>query len=102
MRPDVELVMQGINKLDEMRIHPDGRPVYLTHPRDLGRPALVTHPDGLAFRLLPARHAFTGRPWSEASLASFEAVREPGSLRYLDRSLVGNYYFAKALDLEQN
>ena len=100
LRPDVELVLQGINRLDAMRIRPDRRPIYLTHPRELGSPALATHPDGLAFRLLPAELAFEGRPWTQVALASFEAIREPGSLRYLDRSLVGNYYFAKALNLE--
>ena len=62
--------------LDEKRIQPDSRPIYLTHPRDLGRPALVTHPDGLAFRLLPAGVAFEGRPWDRVALTSFEAVRE--------------------------
>jgi hypothetical protein len=102
LRPDVELVMQGINRLDAMSIHPDRRPVYLTHPRDLGAPALTTHPDGLAFRLLPTGLPFEGRPWSHVELASFEPVREPGSRRYLDRSLVGNYYFAKALNLERS
>ena len=100
LRPDVELVMQGINRLDEMPIHPDRRPIYLTHPRDLGRPALATHPDGLAFRLLPTGVGFAGRPWTQVELDSFEAIREPGSLRYLDRCLAGNYYFAKALNLE--
>jgi tetratricopeptide (TPR) repeat protein len=100
LRPDVELVMQGINRLDAVRIRPEQRPVYLTHPRDLGRPALATHPDGLAFRLLPAGLAFEGRPWTQVALDSFEAIREPGSLRYLDRSLAGNYYFSKALNLE--
>ena len=100
LRPDVELVMQGINRLDEMGIQPDRRPTYFTHPRDLGNPALELVSDGLAFRLVRAGSSFAGRPWQEAALASFEAVIEPGQDRYLDRSLVGNYYFLKALNLE--
>ncbi len=100
LRPDVELVMQGINRLDEMGIQPDRRPTYFTHPRDLGNPALELAPDGLAFRLVRPGSSFAGRPWKEAALASFEAVTEPGRERYLDRSLVGNYYFLKALNLE--
>jgi hypothetical protein len=47
-----------------------------------------------------AGSGFAGRPWEEAALASFEAVTEPGKDRYLDRSLVGNYYFLKAISLE--
>jgi tetratricopeptide (TPR) repeat protein len=100
LRPDVELVMQGINRLDEMGIQPDRRPTYFTHPRDLGNPALELVSDGLAFRLVRAGSSFSGRPWQEAALASFEAVTEPGKDRYLDRSLVGNYYFLKAISLE--
>jgi hypothetical protein len=100
LRPDVELVMQGINRLDEMGIQPDRRPTYFTHPRDLGNPALELVSDGLAFRLLRAGSSFAGRPWEQAALVSFEAVTEPGKGRYLDRSLVGNYYFLKAINLE--
>ena len=92
--------MQGINRLDAVRIRPEQRPVYLTHPRDLGRPALATHPDGLAFVSSPPGLEFGGCSWTQVALASFEAIREPGSLRYLDRSLAGNDDSAKALNLE--
>jgi tetratricopeptide (TPR) repeat protein len=100
LRPDVELVMQGINRLDQMEIQPEHRPTYFTHPRDLGNPALELISDGLAFRLVRTGSSFAGRPWEEAALASFDAVTEPGKHRYLDRSLVGNYYFLKAISLE--
>lgn len=100
LRPDVELVMQGINRLDQMGIRPEHRPTYFTHPRDLGNPALELVSDGLAFRLVRTGSGFAGRPWEETALASFEAVTEPGKRRYLDRSLVGNYYFLKAINLE--
>ena len=101
LRPDVELVMQGINQLDSLAIQPDRRPTYFTHPRGLATAALELAPDGLVFRLLPAGTEFSGRSWQSAALASFDAVDGPGQDRYLDRSLVGNYYFLKALNLEQ-
>jgi tetratricopeptide (TPR) repeat protein len=97
-RPDVELVMQGINRLDQMRIDPSNIPTYLSHPRELGMPALELVTDGLVFRLMPADSDFAGRNWE--GLPSFDAVEGPSALRYLDRSLIGNYYFLKAINLE--
>jgi hypothetical protein len=97
-RADVELVMQGINRLDQMRIEPQRTATYFSHPRALGMPALELLADGLVFRLMPAGSGFTGRPWE--GLASFDAIEEPWDLRYLDRSLIGNYYFLKAINLE--
>ena len=99
LRPDVELVMQGINRLDALGIQPDRRPTYFTHPRGLGTAALELVPDGLAFRVVLAGSGFNGRSWED--MPSFEVVVAPGQDRYLDRSLVGNYYFLKALNLEQ-
>jgi hypothetical protein len=97
-RLDVELVMQGINRLDQMRIDPSNIPTYLSHPRELGMPALELVTDGLVFRLMPLNSGFKGRDWE--GLASFDAIEGPGMLRYLDRSLIGNYYFLKAINLE--
>jgi hypothetical protein len=97
-RPDVELVMQGINRLDQMRIDPSNIPTYLSHPREFGMPALELVTDGLVFRLMPADSDFAGRNWE--GLPSFDAVEGPSALRYLDRSLIGNYYFLKAINLE--
>jgi hypothetical protein len=97
-RADVELVMQGINRLDQMNIDPVGTPTYFSHPRELGMPALELAADGLVFRMMPAGSGFTGRPWE--GLPSFDITEEPSALRYLDRSLIGNYYFLKAINLE--
>ena len=97
-RADVELVMQGINRLDLMRIDPVGKPTYFSQPRELGMPALELVADGLVFRLMPVDSGFTGRPWE--GLVSFDVIEEAWALRYLDRSLIGNYYFLKAINLE--
>jgi hypothetical protein len=97
-RVDVGLVMQGINRLDQMRIDPVGTPTYFSHPRKLGMPALELMADGLVFRLVPVGSGFTGRPWE--GLASFDVIEDAWALRYLDRSLIGNYYFLKAIILE--
>ena len=80
VRPDVELTMQGVNHLDEMRIEPATRPTYFTHPRDLRSDALALHPDGLAFRLLPAEVPFSRRAWPELA----------GGPQYEDDRLVAN------------
>jgi tetratricopeptide (TPR) repeat protein len=97
-RADVEIVMQGINRLDQMRIEPVGTPTYFSHPRELGMPALELVADGLVFRLVPVGSGFTGRPWE--GLASFDVIEDAWALRYLDRSLIGNYYFLKAINFE--
>jgi tetratricopeptide (TPR) repeat protein len=61
-------------------------------------PALKLVADGLVFRLVPVGSGFTGRPWE--GLASFDVIEDAWALRYLDRSLIGNYYFLKAINLE--
>jgi hypothetical protein len=99
-RSDVDLVMQGVNRLDELPIRPNHTPTYFSHPIELGMPALELLVDGLVFRLMPVGSGFRGRSWDAAALTSFELIRAPGNLRYLDRSLIGNYYFQKALNLE--
>jgi tetratricopeptide (TPR) repeat protein len=48
--------------------------------------------------MMPAGSGFSGRPWK--GLASFDVTEEASALRYLDRSLIGNYYFLKAINLE--
>jgi hypothetical protein len=99
VRPDVELAKQGVDQPERMTIQPDRRPTYFTHPRDLATDALELLPDGFVFRLVRTGSDFRGREWE--GLASFDAVSEAGFRRYLDRSLVGNYYFLKAINLEQ-
>jgi tetratricopeptide (TPR) repeat protein len=81
-----------------MRIDPVGTPTYFSHPRELGMPALKLVADGLVFRLVPVGSGFTGRPWE--GLASFDVIEDAWALRYLDRSLIGNYYFLKAINFE--
>jgi hypothetical protein len=101
MRPDVEVLLPDINRLAEKPIEPDTTPTYFTYPIDLGSNELEMIPDGLVFRLMPRGSDFRGRPWQQASLPSFEELKDPESSRYLDRSLIGNYYFLKAMNLEQ-
>ena len=97
LRPDVKLVLQGINQLSNMVIDPDKVPIYFTHHHNLGAPELKLVPDGLVYRLVRIDSAFTGRPWKEWAIPSFDSIEEPGFLRYLDRNLVGDYLFMKAI-----
>lgn len=98
IRPDVTLVMQGINRLSDLPVDPARVPTYFTHLYDLGAPALELIPDGLVFRLTKQGDTLRGQGWSD--LPAFERFGDPRHKRYLDRSLAGNYLFMKAIHLE--
>jgi len=100
IRPDVKLVLQGVNELSNMVIDPDGTPIYFTHHHNLGAPQLELLPDGLVYRLVRKGSGFVGRGWSDWSIPSFELIKGPGYMRYLDRNLVGDYLFMKAVNHE--
>ncbi|NOZ02489.1 MAG: DUF2723 domain-containing protein, partial [Deltaproteobacteria bacterium] len=102
IRPDVTLVLQGVNELSSMVIDPDNRPIYFTHHHNLGAPELKLVPDGLLYRLVRRDSDFTGRPWTKWSIPEFERIDGPGRLRYLDRNLVGDYLFMKAVNHEKD
>jgi len=102
VRPDVTLVLQGINELSNMVIDPDNRPIYFTHHHNLGARELTLVPEGLLYRLVRKDSAFMGRSWDQWAIPSYEETKGPGRLRYLDRNLVGDYLFMKAINHESD
>jgi tetratricopeptide (TPR) repeat protein len=101
VRPDVTLVLQGINVLSQRQIDPDREPIYFTHHHDLGAPQLELVPSGLVYRLVRKEGTPPKESWASWAIPSFDAVTEPGRLRYLDRNLVGDYLLLKAVNLEK-
>jgi len=101
VRPDVDVVLQGINVLSSMRIEPDTHPVFFTHYYDLGSGALDLLPEGLVYRLSPR----DGQPrpdvrWADWAVPEIEDPASQGPLDFLARSLVGDYLMMKALHYE--
>jgi tetratricopeptide (TPR) repeat protein len=100
-RPDVNLVMQGINVLSSLPIEPATRPVFFTHFFDLGAPQFVLQDEGLVYRLHPTDG--TPRPdvrWADWSVPELEDWSGQGTLDFLARSLVGDYQLMKAIHYE--
>lgn len=102
IRPDITLVLQGVNVLESMVINPSEEPIYFTHHHNLGSPEVQLIPDGLIYRLVkkgdPLPKVGT---WEDWAIPTFEAVSPQRPLRYLDRNLVGDYLFMKAVVFEK-
>jgi len=102
IRPDITLVLQGVNVLDPMVINPSEEPIYFTHHHNLGSPEIDLIPDGLIYRMVKKGDPLpkVGQ-WDEWAIPSFEEVTASRPLRYLDRNLVGDYLFMKAVVYEK-
>jgi tetratricopeptide (TPR) repeat protein len=100
-RPDVELVLQGINVLGSMALDLDRRPVFFTHYFDLKSPDVRLLPWGLVYRLVRADQPPPAAPsWGEWAVPSLEDPSPHGPLDFLSRSLAGDYFLMKAVNLE--
>ena len=102
VRPDVNLVLQGINVLSTLPIEPDSRPVFFTHYFDLHAPELELRAEGLVYRLV--RRDAPASPelrWADWSVPELEDWAGQGTLDFLARSLVGDYHMMKALHYER-
>ena len=102
LRPDVNLVLQGINVLSSMPIEPETHPVFFTHYFDLHADPLVLLPEGLTWRLYPPPGA-TPRAlprWADWAVPEIEGWASQGPLDFLARSLVGDYFLQKAVHYE--
>ena len=101
MRPDVTLVLQGINELSQMEIRPDEQPVFFTHPFDLKNDQVRLVPRGLVFQLVTDPEAkLPPVDWDDWVVPSFEDPSGQGELDFLSRSLIGDYFLNKAHSFE--
>lgn len=100
-REDVTLVLQGINELSSMTIHPDRQGIFFTHHQNLDNEDLRLVPRGLVFRLIPtAKPAPPLESWADWAVPSLEDPSGQGELDFLARSLVGDYQLMKAIHYE--
>lgn len=101
VRPDVDLVMQGVGgaELPELHFDPDEDDVFFTHHPNWDFPALEVEPVGLVYRIARA-----GRPPPEIlvekeRLAGEDDPRVPRD--HLTRNLVGHFHFMLGVSHER-
>jgi tetratricopeptide (TPR) repeat protein len=100
LRPDVDLVPQGVGDTDlpELRFRPEEDPLFFTHHPNWDFPPLTVVPTGLVFRVwrqdLPALSPSVTR-WS---LDGESDPRIPKD--YLTRNLIGHYHYMLGLTFE--
>ncbi len=100
VRPDVDLIMQGVGdaELGQLRFDPDTDPLYFTHHPNWSLPALEVVPVGLAFRTVRA-----GTPAPEpvipvTELAGAWNPRVPKD--YLTQNLIGQFHYMLGITSE--
>lgn len=101
LRPDVKLVLQGINVLSSMAIKPDVEPVYFTHFFDLHADPLALYAEGLIYHLRTPEMPAPEVRWAEWAVPELEDWAAQGPLDFLGRSLVGDYQLMKAVHYER-
>ncbi|HXK24329.1 MAG TPA: DUF2723 domain-containing protein [Myxococcota bacterium] len=100
MRPDVDLILEGVGSADLPPLHfdPDRDPVFFTHHPNWDVAGLDVVPVGLAFRILRS-----GRPWPEpvlpaAPLAGEDDPRVPKD--DLTQDLIGQFHYMLGVSFE--
>ncbi len=101
LRPDVDLIMQGVGDADlgQLRFDPDDDPLYFTHHPNWSFPAIEVVPVGLAFRTVRAGSPLPEPAVSAAGLAGADDPRVPKD--YLTQNLVGQFHYMHGLTFEQ-
>lgn len=100
MRPDVDLILQGVGGADLPPLHfdPDRDPVFFTHHPNWEVPGLEVVPVGLVFRI-----ARSGRPWPDptlpaSTLAGEDDPRVPKD--DLTQDLIGQFHYMLGVTFE--
>ena len=101
LRPDVNLVMQGVGGADlpSLRFNPDTDPLYFTHHPNWNMPALDIVPVGLAFRAWRR-----GSPPPDPVIPMWELTGETDPRvpkDYLTQNLVGQLHYMIGFTFEQ-
>lgn len=102
LRPDVDLILQGVGGADlpNLRFDPDRDPLYFTHHPNWNFPQLDMVPVGLVFRT-SRRGAPPPELWLEK--AELQGAWDPDVPKdYLSRNLVGHFHYMRALSYESN
>jgi tetratricopeptide (TPR) repeat protein len=98
-RPDVKLVMQGVQQLSKMKIDLERKPVYFTHWNNLKSPDVRLVPEGVVYHLIRAEADWSPvLPWQRYV---FRGVDDPTIYRdYLTRNLIAGYFFMEGINYE--
>ena len=100
LRPDVDLIMQGVGDADlgQLRFDPDDNPLFFTHHPNWNLPELEVAPVGLVFRTVRAGTLpELALPTGELAGADDPAVPRD----YLTRNLIGHYHYMQGITFEQ-
>ncbi len=100
LRPDVDLILQGVGGADlpNLRFDPDTDPLYFTHHPNWNIPQLDMVPVGLVFRT--TRRGSPPPPrWLDKT--ELQGAWDPDVPKdYLSRNLVGHFHYMRALSFE--
>jgi tetratricopeptide (TPR) repeat protein len=101
LRPDVNLIAQGVGDADLpfLRFDPSESRLYFTHHPNWNHPELDLVPEGLAFHVV--RRGMAPRPVAlePRELAGESDPRVPKD--YLTRNLIGEFHFMLGINLER-
>ncbi len=100
LRPDVDLILQGVGGADlpPLRFDPQEEPLYFTHHPNWDFPPLDIVPAGLSFRVMRAGAALPPPRITEARLDGEEDPRVPKD--YLTDNLLGHFHYMLGLTHE--
>ncbi len=99
LRPDVDLIMQGVGDADlgQLRFDPDDDPLFFTHHPNWNLPQIDVVPVGLVFRTVRAgTQPELALPAGELAGAGDPAVPKD----YLTRNLIGHFHYMSGLTFE--
>ena len=100
LRPDVDLIMQGVGDADlgQLRFDPDDDPLFFTHHPNWNLPELEVVPVGLVFRTVRAGTLpELALPEGELAGAGDPAVPKD----YLTHNLIGHYHYMRGITFER-
>ncbi len=101
LRPDVDLIMQGVGdaELGALRFDPDQDPLFFTHHPNWNLEALEIVPVGLVFRTVRS-----GSTWPEPVIpkTTLDGANDPRVPKdYLTSNLIGQFHYMLAITHEQ-
>jgi hypothetical protein len=101
VRPDVNLILQGVGGIDlpPLRFDPDRDPLFFTHHPNWNVPRLEIVPVGIAFRAWRS-----GRPWPEPALPPERLEGELDSRvpkDHLTQNLIGQFHYMRGVTFER-
>ena len=101
LRPDIDLIMQGVGDADlgQLRFDPDEDPLYFTHHPNWNVAGLDVVPIGLTFRTQRAGQTLPEPIVPTTELAGEADPRVPRD--YLTQNLVGHFHYMLGITFEQ-